>query len=104
MIRRRKDEVLDLPPKLRTWLDVEVEAGTANAEMREVVESLLLARSGAVSQDSSRTRLLAQITKAREKLAAAKVNATIEGSKRVEGKLSPATVKKVEKFLKDAVV
>jgi|GEM_PF-5854131 len=32
-------EVLDLPPKLRSWLDVEVEAGTANAEMRDVVES-----------------------------------------------------------------
>jgi SWI/SNF-related matrix-associated actin-dependent regulator of chromatin subfamily A-like protein 1 len=78
MIRRRKDEVLDLPPKLRSWLDLEVEAGTANAEMREVVESLLLARSGAASQDSSRTRLLAKLTKAREKLAATKVKATTE--------------------------
>lgn len=32
------------------------------------------------------------------------VKAIIEGSKRVEGKLPPATIKKVEKFLKDAVV
>jgi hypothetical protein len=32
------------------------------------------------------------------------VKAIIEGSKRVEGKLPPATIKKVEKFLKDSVV
>lgn len=32
------------------------------------------------------------------------VKAIIEGSKRVEGKLTAATVKKAEKFLKDAVV
>jgi SWI/SNF-related matrix-associated actin-dependent regulator 1 of chromatin subfamily A len=78
MIRRRKDEVLDLPPKLRSWLGVEVEDGTANAEMREVMESLLLARSGVANQDSSRIRLLAKLTKAREKLAAAKAKATTE--------------------------
>ena len=36
--------------------------------------------------------------------ALAEVKAIIEGSKRVDGKLSPATVKKAEKFLKDAVV
>ena len=44
MLRRRKDEVLDLPPKIRTWVDVEVPEGTAAAEFRDVVESLLLAR------------------------------------------------------------
>ena len=33
MIRRRKEEVLDLPPKLRSWLDVEVAPGTASAEI-----------------------------------------------------------------------
>jgi hypothetical protein len=36
--------------------------------------------------------------------ALAEVKAIIEGSKRVDGKLSPATVKKVDKFLKEAVV
>ena len=36
--------------------------------------------------------------------ALAEVKAIIEGSKRVEGKLPAATVKKVEKFLMDAVV
>jgi hypothetical protein len=28
MLRRTKDEVLDLPPKLRTWLPVVVPEGT----------------------------------------------------------------------------
>ena len=36
--------------------------------------------------------------------ALAEVKAIIEGSKRVDGKLPAATVKKVEKFLMDAVV
>ncbi len=34
--------------------------------------------------------------------ALAEVKATIEGAKRVNGKLSPATIKKVEKILADA--
>jgi len=29
MLRRRKDEVLDLPPKVRTWLEVEVDSAAA---------------------------------------------------------------------------
>lgn len=45
----------------------------------------------------------------KESLAAAEktlveVKAIIEGSKLVEGKLTPATIKKAEKLLKDAVV
>jgi hypothetical protein len=46
---------------------------------------------------------------AKESLAAAEktlveVKAIIDGSKLVEGKLTPATIKKAEKLLKDAVV
>ena len=89
MIRRRKEDVLDLPPKLRTWTNVEVPADTASAEMREVMESLLLVaarrRLGAGhipassnDPDGSRVRLLAKLSKAREKLAAAKIAATID--------------------------
>nr|NIP98650.1 hypothetical protein [Akkermansiaceae bacterium] len=87
MIRRRKEEVLDLPPKLRSWLEVPVPEGTATAEMREVLESLFLARAGQETPpahdgpptggDRNRVRLLAKLTKAREKLAAAKVKSTI---------------------------
>jgi SWI/SNF-related matrix-associated actin-dependent regulator 1 of chromatin subfamily A len=76
MLRRRKEEVLDLPPKVRTWLPVEVPAGTATTEIREVVETLLAsAVSGQPRKD--RVRLLAKITKAREKMAAAKADQTI---------------------------
>jgi SWI/SNF-related matrix-associated actin-dependent regulator 1 of chromatin subfamily A len=76
MLRRRKDDVLDLPPKIRAWLQVDVPAGTATAEIREVAETLLLARSGG-NPRGDRVRLLAKITKAREKLAAAKVKETL---------------------------
>ena len=35
MLRRSKDHVLALPPKLRTWLPVEVPAGTGVARHEE---------------------------------------------------------------------
>ena len=41
MLRRSKDQVLALPPKLRTWLPVEVPKGTGVRDMRKVVELLV---------------------------------------------------------------
>src|SRR5262245_36096145 len=41
MLRRTKDEVLDLPPKLRTWVPVQVPEGTGRRETRRVLEKLL---------------------------------------------------------------
>src|SRR5687767_5592936 len=41
MLRRTKDEVLDLPPKVRTWLEVEVPEGTGRRESRKVLELLM---------------------------------------------------------------
>ena len=41
MLRRSKDQVLALPPKLRTWLPVEVPKGTGVRDMRKVVELLI---------------------------------------------------------------
>ena len=82
MLRRSKEEVLTLPPKLRTWLPVDVPAGTGASEIHDVVD-LLLGRSGpraggaSVDDDGrARTHLLALLTKARQKIAAAKVGAT----------------------------
>jgi SWI/SNF-related matrix-associated actin-dependent regulator of chromatin subfamily A-like protein 1 len=97
MLRRSKDQVLSLPPKLRTWLPVEVPKGTGVRDMRKVVELLLgkndvapdsaprLApeTSGARSRQAIderrlRGRLLHAITVARETLAAAKVDSTVD--------------------------
>ena len=88
MLRRRKEDVLDLPPKLRNWLEVDVEAGVGAAEMREVVSNLFFATVCALElpsqldspnpEGSDRIRLLAKITKARHKLAVAKSSTCID--------------------------
>jgi SWI/SNF-related matrix-associated actin-dependent regulator 1 of chromatin subfamily A len=77
MLRRRKDDVLDLPPKIRSWVPVTITDGIAASEVRDVIDTLLAAKSG-VSPRAARTRLLAKITKAREKIAIAKVAETID--------------------------
>ncbi len=40
MLRRHKDDVLDLPPKMRTWIDVELPDRTRNALNRDVMQFL----------------------------------------------------------------
>ena len=88
MLRRRKDDVLNLPPKFRRWLEVDVPLGTAANEMRNVIEMLI---NGVVDQQAAghsavtnkranhdRIHLLALLTKVRQKVATAKVKPTIE--------------------------
>jgi SWI/SNF-related matrix-associated actin-dependent regulator of chromatin subfamily A-like protein 1 len=80
MLRRAKEEVLSLPPKLRTWLPTTDGMGVAAREMREAV-GLLVARAAGRTEASdrrSRTRLLAILTKARQKLAVAKFHTTLD--------------------------
>lgn len=94
MLRRVKDDVLDLPPKLRSWVPVPVPEGSGRRETRRVLETLLAGalgrvrgpegeegparsrRAGGPGQD--RLRLLADLTKARHAIALAKVPTTIE--------------------------
>jgi SWI/SNF-related matrix-associated actin-dependent regulator of chromatin subfamily A-like protein 1 len=84
MLRRSKDDVLALPPKLRTWLPVEVPSGTGSQAIKKVF-TLLSGKSDATGQPPSRVldarkrgRLLAYITEARQALAFAKASATLD--------------------------
>jgi SWI/SNF-related matrix-associated actin-dependent regulator 1 of chromatin subfamily A len=82
MLRRSKDDVLALPPKLRTWLPVEVPSRTGARAIGKVFE--LLAgkdtRPGPSRDVELRRRgkLLAFLVEARQALAFAKVTATLD--------------------------
>jgi SWI/SNF-related matrix-associated actin-dependent regulator of chromatin subfamily A-like protein 1 len=82
MLRRSKDQVLSLPPKIRTWLPVDVPKGTGVRDMRKVVELLVgdkdLAPGSTVDERRLRGRLLHAVTRARQALADAKVKATVD--------------------------
>ena len=82
MLRRSKDQVLSLPPKLRTWLPIEVPKGTGVRDMRKVIDLLVgderVAPTSSIDERMLRGRLLAAVTRARQTLAAAKVKATID--------------------------
>src|SRR5262245_36088957 len=82
MLRRSKDDVLALPPKLRTWLPVEVPAGTGSRAIKKVFELLAGKDSRAVqSRDVElrrRGKLLAFLVEARQALAFAKVASTLD--------------------------
>lgn len=90
MIRRNKDEVLDLPPKFRTWLEVDVPPGTAR-EIRGFLHALMRSShrnqedgesSKKMSEEELQKRrrrqgaLLGGLSTARRKLATAKVRST----------------------------
>src|SRR5262245_17930554 len=84
MLRRSKDDVLDLPPKLRTWLPVAVPPGTGARAIKKVLalltgkidESMGAVR--ATNDPRKRGKLLAFITEARQALAVAKTSATLD--------------------------
>ena len=84
MLRRSKDDVLALPPKLRTWLPVAVPAGTGARGIKKAL-ALLAGKSDdnvgvPVKRPDPRKRgkLLAFITEARQALAFAKTWATLD--------------------------
>ena len=82
MLRRSKDDVLALPPKLRTWLPVDVPSGTGARAIKKVFE-LLGGKDTrpAPSRDVEfrvRGKLLAFLVEARQALAFAKATATLD--------------------------
>jgi SWI/SNF-related matrix-associated actin-dependent regulator 1 of chromatin subfamily A len=82
MLRRSKDDVLALPPKLRTWLPVAVAPGTGARAIKKVFELLARkdSRPGRPRDVELRTRgkLLGFLVEARQALAFAKVTSTLD--------------------------
>ena len=82
MLRRSKDDVLALPPKLRTWMPVAVPAGTGSRAVLKVFELLAgkHARPAGPRDTELRRRgkLLAFLVEARQALASAKTGATLD--------------------------
>jgi len=78
MLRRTKDQVLCLPPKVRTFFEVEVPEGTATRETFAVLELLLDPALRTGRPRANRALLIAELTKVRHALAKAKVKATID--------------------------
>jgi SNF2 family DNA or RNA helicase len=82
MLRRSKDDVLALPPKLRTWLPVAVNPGTGARAIKKVFE-LLAGKDSRPSRSRdvelrTRGKLLAFLVEARQALAFAKVTSTLD--------------------------
>ena len=86
MLRRTKDEVLDLPGKMRTWLTVDIPATTAKRGMQRVLATLLKDTDKDSTGDGklppiSRSKLLARLMPVRSAIAGAKMKHSIEFAK-----------------------
>jgi SWI/SNF-related matrix-associated actin-dependent regulator 1 of chromatin subfamily A len=109
MLRRVKTEALDLPPKTRTWLPVEVEAKQA----RRLEAQALAFYAGNPDRDGPRwIEFLGRLNKARHALALAKAPLTLEavrerveaGEKVVVFSSYTAVIEKLADALGDACV
>jgi SWI/SNF-related matrix-associated actin-dependent regulator 1 of chromatin subfamily A len=79
-IRRMKDEVLDLPPKVRSWVPVDISASTASLN---AIDSFLSWYSQTDPSQPNDTEFLARLTKVRTSLHKAKFTAVSERIKDV---------------------
>jgi SWI/SNF-related matrix-associated actin-dependent regulator 1 of chromatin subfamily A len=80
MLRRRKEDVLNLPEKLRSWLTVQTPS-TGRTEARKFLKSVVAARDerdlGGTNSESS-VALLGKLAPHRKKIAIAKTKNTLE--------------------------
>ena len=74
-LRRKKDEVLDLPPKVRSWVPVDISGAT---EALNAVEAFLLWYQATDPERPNDTQFLARLTKVRVALHRAKHQAVSE--------------------------
>ena len=74
-MRRKKDEVLDLPPKVRSWVPVDISGATAALN---AVEAFLLWYQATDPERPNDTQFLARLTKVRVALHRAKHQAVSE--------------------------
>ena len=79
-IRRMKDEVLDLPPKVRSWVPVDISSSKAAFN---AIDGFLSWYSGTDPSQPNDTEFLARLTKVRTSLHKAKFNAVSERIKDV---------------------
>ncbi len=85
MLRRTKNKVLDLPPKIRSWIDVEVKSNVAKRMSEAVMEALGARRGDGADREEEETeerrsrqgRILGRLSSARRALATSKVRSTI---------------------------
>jgi SWI/SNF-related matrix-associated actin-dependent regulator 1 of chromatin subfamily A len=80
MLRRKKDEVLDLPPKIRSWVPVDISGASAALA---AVENFLTWYQGTDPSRPNDTQFLARLTKVRVALHKAKHQAVAERIKDV---------------------
>ena len=86
MLRRTKDEVLDLPGKVRTWLTVDIPEATGRRGTRRILATLFKETSDHADEGErkprlppiSRSKLLALLTPVRSAIAGAKIKHSIE--------------------------
>ena len=81
MLRRTKDEVLDLPPKMRTWLDVELHPRAVeklNEPVRALAQASRRERGRTEEERRESGRLLGALTTARRKIATLKALQTTD--------------------------